>query len=374
VPSIFFLQGETVQRHAGLFGQLTWNISDTIELAIGARNSWDNNVDASVATLGIQGLPLPCDPSIVPGLPSPTGYGCLPLSNNRAKYKDNVPTYKVGLNWTPSDGQFIYVFYARGYKSGGVNANLVFDEELVDDFEFGWKGEILDGRMQVQLGAFHMDYKGMQQSAFQVNTAAPSGNEIFNIGDSTIQGFEASINAAFGNLGLNFSAGYTDSDLGSLSLIDSRFLDPSLAIGGFDFVRGCAPGEMPVPGPAGCHDYTGDFTSLANAKNLFSPELSYNLSLDYAFELSNGGRLTPRIGLNHIDEQYTSLFQTGTFFQLEERDLTHISVTYETDAWSVQAYCNNCSDEVYVASVGLGGGTVVYGDPRTSGVRFNVRF
>lgn len=41
----------------------------------------------------------------------------------------------------------------------------------------------------------------------------------------------------------------------------------------------------------------------------------------------------------------------------------------------LQAYCNNCGDELYVATVGLGlGNTVVYGDPRTAGPRFNVRF
>lgn len=374
VPSIFFLQAETVQRHAGLFGQLTWNISDSLELELGARNSWDNNIDVTAATLGVQGLPAPCDSSIIPGLPD-SGYGCIPLSNNRAKHKDDVPTYKVGLNWTPTDDQFIYVFYARGYKSGGVNNNLFFDEELVDDIELGWKSEILDGRMQVQLGVFHMDYKQMQQSTFRVSaTGISSSGAILNIGDSTIQGFEASVDAAFGNFGLNFSAGYTDSDLSGIQVIDARFLDPSLNIAFTNYVRGCAPGETPVPGPDGCHDYSGDLVSLDNARNLFSPELSYNLSLDYAFELSNGASLRPRIALSHMDEQYTSLFQTGAFFQIDERDLTHVSLTYEAESWSLQAYCNNCSDEVYVSSVGLGGNTVVYGDPRTAGLRFNVRF
>jgi iron complex outermembrane receptor protein len=381
VPSIFFLEATTVQRHAGLFGQLTWDISDALELEFGARNSWDNNTDVTGATLGLEGavdVPFPCSASIRPGLPTTGAYGCLPLGPPVfSKHKDSTPTYKVGLNWTPTDDQFVYVFYARGYKSGGVNNGLAFQEELVDDIEIGWKGTVLDGRMQVQLGAFFMDYSQMQQSTFRVSTVPgtlSNAGSILNIGDSTIQGVEVSIDAAFGGLGVNFSAGYTDSDLGGIDVIDARFLDPSLNTGGNNYIRGCAPGEAAVPGPGGCHDYSAEFISLASAQNIFSPELSYNLSLDYAFELQNGATLRPRISLSHLDEQYTSLFQGGDYFRLDEHDLTHVSVTYERDAWMVQAYCNNCGEEVYVASQGGGGNTVVYGDPRTAGVRFNVRF
>jgi iron complex outermembrane receptor protein len=92
VPSVFFLQAETVQRHAGLFGQVTWSISDALEVEIGARNSWDNNIDATVATLAVQGVPVPCPSSVVNGLPDPTAYGCIPLSNARAKHRDHTPT------------------------------------------------------------------------------------------------------------------------------------------------------------------------------------------------------------------------------------------------------------------------------------------
>lgn len=375
VPSVFFLAGETVQRHAGLFGQVTWRMSDALELEVGARNSWDNNIDQNQAALGILGVPLPCPPSLAAGLPDPAAYGCVPLPPARAKHKDDVPTYKVGLNWTPADNHFLYVFYARGYKSGGVNNGLPFAEELVDDVELGWKTAALDGRLRIQLGAFLMDYKQMQQSTFRVSTTSTSSSgAILNIGDSSIEGLELSLDGAFGNLGVNFSAGYTESDLSGINVIDSRFLDPALFLGFTNYVRGCAPGETPTPGPAGCHDYSGDYQSLSGATNLFSPELSYNLSLDYAFQLSNGATVTPRIGFSHIDEQFASLFQDGDYFRIDEHDLTHVSVTLQTDAWMLQAYCNNCGDEEYVTSVGLGGATVVYGDPSTAGLRFNVRF
>jgi iron complex outermembrane receptor protein len=378
-PVVFYLQSETIQRHTGLFGQLAWNISETLELEIGARNSWDDNEDTAVPTLGIDtGAIENCPvPGLTSALPARGRYICVPLPSSQSKYKNNTPTYKIGLNWSPTDDQFIYVFYARGYKSGGVNGGLRFEEEIVDDYEIGWKSEILDGRMQVQLGAFYMDYAQMQQSAFQVSTTTTSGLEILNIGASTIQGLEASLDAVFGNLGVNFSAGYTSSDLGNLSLIDSRFLPPSINLGAGNYVRGCAPGESPVPGPGGgppsCYDYSNEYVSLSNTDNVFSPELSYTLSLDYGFPLRSGATIRPRIAFSHVDEQYSSLFQEA-FFRLDERDLTNVSITYEKEAWTLQAYCNNGSDEVYISSVGLGGATVLYGSPKTAGVRFNARF
>ena len=257
-------------------------------------------------------------------------------------------------------------------------AGLRFEEELVDDYEVGWKSAVLDGRMQVQLGAFQMDYAQMQQSAFQVSTTTTSGNKIVNIGDSTIQGIELSLDAAFGDLGLNFSAGYTSSDLGSLRLIDSRFLPPSLNLGAGNYVRGCAAGESPVPGvgggPPSCFDYSGEFVSLSNTDNVFSPELSYNLSLQYGFQLQSGATIRPRVAFSHSDKQYSSLFQEGTFFELEEHDLTNVSISYENEKWTLQAYCNNCGDEVYISSVGLAGASVLYGAPKTVGLRFNARF
>jgi iron complex outermembrane receptor protein len=377
----FFLQAETVQRHAGLFGQMSWNISDALELEIGARNSWDNNLDRTIATLGIDTMAIEdCPvPGVASALPAPGRYICVPLGDNRSKYKNDTPTYKVGLNWTPSDGQFIYLFYARGYKSGGVNNGLRFEEEIVDDYEIGWKAEVLDGRMQVQVGAFDTDYTQMQQSAFRVSTTGNSANnQIQNLGDSRIRGVEFSLNAAFGNLGLNFTAGYTDSDLGSIRTIDARFLDPALQVGGGQYLRGCASGETPVPGaggaPPSCYDYSGEYQTLSGADNVFTPELSYNFALDYGFELRNGATIRPRIAVAHIDSQFTNLFQEGNYFMIDERDLTHVSVTYERDAWTLQAFCNNCSDEIYVSSVAGGGNSVVYGDPKTAGVRFNLRF
>lgn len=380
---------DTIQRHAGLFGQITYDISDKLELEIGARNSWDNNIDEQTVYVGILGPPpsaCPNNPAATNSLPAQATYLCINASSPtpRNKFKDTTPTYKVGLNWTPTDEQFIYGFFTRGYKSGGVNNSLRFEPELVDDYEIGWKARVLDGRMQIQLGAFYMDYTQMQTQAFYVRPSTSgglsNGAAIVNIGDSTIDGVEMSIDASFGGLGVNFSAGYTNSDLGGVTTVDARYLNPALFLGNGNWVAGCVPGQTPVVGPGGipnCFDYRNSaaWRELSGSDNVYSPNLSYNLSLDYGFQLEHGATLRPRVAFSHSDSSFASLFQSDSFYRIEERELVNVSLAYEAAEWELQAFCNNCSDEVFIAGVGdVNGYRVVYGDPRSVGVRFSKSF
>jgi outer membrane receptor protein involved in Fe transport len=66
---------------------------------VGARQNWDNNYN---------------------GVDQRSAFVRSDASNN-GSFKANTPTAKVGFNWAPSPDQFVYAFWARGYKSGGVN-------------------------------------------------------------------------------------------------------------------------------------------------------------------------------------------------------------------------------------------------------------
>jgi iron complex outermembrane receptor protein len=378
---------QTIQRHAGLFGQVLFDISDTWELELGVRNSWDNNIDTTDIHVGILGPPpTPCATAeATRGLPADNRYLCInPVPKVKSKFKEEEPTYKVGLNWTPSDGQFVYMFYTKGYKSGGVNSGLRFENEIVEDYEFGYKSTLLDGRMQIQTGIFSMDYQNMQQQAFLVNH--PNGfavnNAIINIGDSTIEGLELELNSRFGNLGFNFGLGYVSSDLGSLKTVDVRFLDPILNIAQANYVPNCAPGQVPIPNAFGpgrpsCFDYLNSpaAVSLSSSDNLYSPELEWNLSLDYTFETRSGAAIRPRIALSHSDSAFAALFQSDDFFRIDGRDNVNFSVSYENDTWSTSVFCNNCTDETNVVTVTTGNSSeILYNAPRTVGVRFRYDF
>jgi outer membrane receptor protein involved in Fe transport len=229
----------------------------------------------------------------------------------------------------------------------------------------------------------------MQQQGFLVRNSddpipTSDDNAIFNIGDSTIEGVEFELNGQFGGLGLNIGVGYTSSDLGNILTFDQRFLSSAeLEIGtSGQWAPQCVAGETPVPGggPGGtptCFDYinSAGAVSLESAENLFSPELSYNFGLDYAFNLDNGAVVRPRIAYSYADASFSSLFQTDDYFRTEDRELINASIAYERDEWSAHLYCTNCTDEVFVTTVSTGDNSrVIYNIPRQVGVRFRYDF
>ncbi len=44
---------------------------------------------------------------------------------------NEVPTYKIGLNWSPTDTDYFYAFYARRYKAGSLLAGCSTRNKLM---------------------------------------------------------------------------------------------------------------------------------------------------------------------------------------------------------------------------------------------------
>jgi hypothetical protein len=122
-----------------------------------------------------------------------------------------------------------------------------------------------------------------------------------------------------------------------------------------------------------CFDYSPYTITLSGSENLFSPELTYTLSVDYAFQLSNGGTLTPRLSLNHADGAFESVLQqpTDRYYRTDERDILNFSLSFDKDAWNVQLFATNVTDDLYVEGAG---NSVMYGDPRVVGLRARMDF
>ena len=125
--------------------------------------------------------------------------------------------------------------------------------------------------------------------------------------------------------------------------------------------------------PTQCFDYSPYVITLSGAENLFSPKLTYTISVDYAFQLRNGGTLTPRLSLSHADKAYESVLQQSSdrFYETDERDIVNFSLSFNRDSWDVQLFANNLTDELYIEGAGV---SVMYGDPRTVGLRVRMDF
>jgi iron complex outermembrane recepter protein len=373
VASRTFVDVSAKVKQQAVFGQLDWNVSDELQFTLGGRINKDHNTGKTGVSF-TSTTPSP-DHSLCAGA-NGAGLYCLTDGRNISSagpgipYIDTTPTYKVGVNWEPSDNQFFYAFYARGYKAGQlVNPGAEpVNEELVDDYEMGWKGTLLDGALYAEFGVFFMDYTDMQMSVLSA-TAIDTIGGFQNIGDSEIKGFESSIRTNLGGLNLNASLGYTKSELGDVTVLNTAALnfDSGEGRGIGDSSKGCvvSPGQI-------CNDYSPYSVTLSGASNLNSPELSYNISIDYPIELGNG-TLTPELAYSYADESYNNLLQFpgDSYYIRDERKILNFNLSYDIDDWSLQGFVTNVTDELYNEQAG---DSYIYGDPRTIGFRARMNF
>ena len=96
-----------------------------------------------------------------------------------------------------------------------------FDEEEVTNYEIGWKAGWADGHLRTQLNAFYNEYDN-----FQVIVGYPDipvfGFELNNPNTTKIYGFEAQVEAVFGDFSLDAGIGWMQSELGEFFAVDPR--------------------------------------------------------------------------------------------------------------------------------------------------------
>jgi iron complex outermembrane recepter protein len=110
---------------------------------------------------------------------------------------------RLSLSYFLNDrGSNIYATFSQGFEPGGfnltnfagVNELFGFGAEKVTNYEIGFKGSFLDGRLAFTTAAFLIDYKDRQ---FELQTTDPAGNiveGILNAGDSEQYGIEFEAN------------------------------------------------------------------------------------------------------------------------------------------------------------------------------------
>ena len=381
LPRLFWNSVDEV-IHQAVYGQVNFHFTDKWELTLEGRHNEDDNRQFRNTFAGGTTAPTATNTVVCRGniegqiyYCPPPGYPELTASLKPYVAKDNLPTYKIGVNWEPGGGNFIYAFYARGYKAAQsvLDGLPLIHEEIVDDYEIGWKGTLRPG-LYAEFGVYSMDYQDMQLGVF-VRSAVEGRQTTGNIGDSTIKGFEGSVRAVLGNFGINANVAYTDSKLGQISTVDTRALPVTAVQGAYpgDSSLGCTPGTATT---GSCLDYSPYVVTFSGAQNPFSPKVTYLVSFDYAIPLTAGGTLTPSLSLNHSDWTYTNTLQRpdDRYYRTDARDVLNFSLSYKKDNWDVQLYATNLSNELYIEGHSNDGSSVLYGDPKVVGVRARMQF
>ncbi|HWW11206.1 MAG TPA: TonB-dependent receptor [Brevundimonas sp.] len=334
----YYIFGDTPKETTAVFGQVSYDISDRLQIQLGARwsesTSRNENVYTTYPALGLQ-----------------------LLQNDEVTAEKT--TGKLSLNYKIDDNNFVYGFVATGFKMGGLNApNFYvpassFGPEDVVDYELGWKSTLLGGRVRTQLGAYYMTYEGFQ--VVVGDPAVPLFSSIVNVADETVlMGLEASAQVRVDDWTVDVGAAVSNSELGQFYAADPR-----------------------VARSGTCNAETGPAT--ANCLNLdgntqgYAPELTFNIGVQYDFQLPNGATLSPRVDYAHIGEAWTSIFNNRALGdRLEARDLVNLMLSYKTDDWTVAAYAHNATDQTYIAAVNAG--LRYAGPPRQFGVNLMKTF
>lgn len=342
---------DTEDITTGVFGQVTYQLSPSLALDVGARYSHFSTTPFGGVFIG-RGIP------IFP----PTG---LQVADFSGEHKDGRMTGKVSLNWTPDENNLIYAFVARGYKPGGFNSMVSeFDPETVIDYEIGWKATLMGGAVRTQLGAFYYDYKNFQFDVLNTATAqvAPT-----NLTGATVKGIEAQIQARVSGFTFDAGVAYVDSELGDVTFVDTRAY--ARAFPGITRAVQCAPG-LPSD-PPNCIDYTPFIRTTGGGQNLYSPKWTYNLGARYDLWVGDV-KITPSVSYAYVGPQWTYIGYSPISDRLPSRGVLGARLGIEKGNLLVEAYGTNLTDDEFVTGQYIN--NEFYGAPREYGVRVRYDF
>jgi iron complex outermembrane receptor protein len=281
------------------------------------------------------------------------GFGLAELIQESFSRDEDYTTATLNIQYQATDDMLTYFTYSNGYKAGGFNVDLVpttsdlfFEEETVDSFELGLKSDLLDGRLRLNVTAFHAEYDDYQVFQFRFDPfSGTTALLVSNAASVTTQGIEIEGVAHFNdNFELAYGFGFTDAEFD-------------------DF-------------PGGSIDAGGNAENAGGNTLPRAPDFTASLTAIYNFTAGDAdGRAS--LSYTHRGEQYFNPDNRENSRQ-PSYGLLHASLDFDiNDNWSVGVWGHNLTDEVYRGMRGvsfLGVPFSLYMQPRTYGIEGAYRF
>jgi iron complex outermembrane receptor protein len=185
---LFAINDEQESEAWAAFGQLNYDLSDTLELTAALRYDEETRE------------------SFTPGDKA--------LTFAEETFSELQP--KFSLAWQATENLLTYVTYSHGFRSGGFNEfhpDIVrtFNEEISDTYEIGIKSEWFDGRMTLNAALFQVAQDDAQFTGFNPITFTL---ENLSVDEVEVRGFELELNARpTEGLSLTAGAGFVDNEI-----------------------------------------------------------------------------------------------------------------------------------------------------------------
>lgn len=356
-PLTIFTQGRVDTESLAAFADLSFDITDTLAISVGARWTRDEKT-GRVYRQNFSGIRSPFfgNSLAVPGLVR-TNYV------NDAEFEEVTPRFSV--TWEPSDALTLYASYSQGFKSGGFDmrgdAVLTpatvngYEPEFVDTYEIGFHSSWRAGRVNLSGAIFQSDYSDMQITRQEPTVSGGIASFVDNAAQAQLRGAELEGSVyLLDNLVANFAVGYIEGEF-------DEYLTTVV---------------NPAPPPA---TLPADFSNLASFQN--TPDWTGSFSLTYTQPFAGGQiAFTPSAayrGDSQMFEFATPLLDQPAYW------LYNASITWTSDDDRLRFGLHglNLGDEEY--RVGgynfpgaLFGNSIIgfYGPPQTFTASVEVRF
>jgi outer membrane receptor protein involved in Fe transport len=217
-PNLYSFDQSVIDQQTAVFVDLTYKILPRLEITAGERYY---ELRDSLENVQSGALAAPSQPLV------------------HAKASGNSP--RLVLTYHPLDDTTVYATAARGYRPGGPNVGLptgigctlnnayspLYQPDTVWNYELGTKLEFLDRKLSIDVAAYRIDWKNVQQAVTD-----PGCGYLFvaNVGTARSKGIEAEINfKPVESLLLSVSGSYDHAEFTS---IDTPFLGAAAARAG----------------------------------------------------------------------------------------------------------------------------------------------
>lgn len=313
------------------FGELTWDITPSLELTGGARYTKETK-DSDLQSTYVHSLLS----------------GSLTNRSLQNVFKDDNVSPQATLTWRPTGELTFFGAYRQGFKSGGfdnsfllTNASaeredLTFKSETSAGFEFGAKTSLLDDTLQFNATAYRYTFKNLQVQELDTETTQ---FKIRNAGKARTTGIETEFTwLATDNLTLRGAAAYNDGHY-------------------VDFLVGCYSGQSIE---AGCNRVlnpaNGRFTSQdrSGQKLLKAPEWTFRAGFSFDVPVTDSWNLVLTGDAAYsddylLDEKASPGAEQKSFVLID----ASIRLREAADHWEFALIGRNLTNEA-IAFTGLG--------------------
>ncbi|WP_116369122.1 TonB-dependent receptor [Parahaliea mediterranea] len=337
-----------------IFGQGTFNLTDTFRVTLGVRYTEENKdvVSSQFLSDDLTGIDNPSDNFFL-GFIEATSFNTYRYNFNEDRTTDKwIPS--LNIQWDVGEDSMLYFSASQGFKSGGFTAaddqepgqldiatypcvpgqpieacydptvpndDFEFEDEEVDAFEIGGKHSLFDGSMNVNWAAFYTLYDNLQTSIFK-----GVGFGVTNAGKSEVQGIEVDMLwQATNNLRIGLNGAWLD------ATYDEFENGPCTAIQ-LDVDPFCGT-------PQG-------FTSndLSGEETLYASDWSATAFFDYISTFESGLEFFLGGEANYRDE-FSSSGDNDPLDYIDAYTKVNLRAGLRSEHWEMMAYGRNIFDE-----------------------------